>query len=202
MDFIKKLISGIVSFLTGLLPGKNKKSNGYYLELDESKDANPLAAVKEAAKEVADNAKKAAETVTQSAKKATESVAESAKKATETVADNAKKVPETVKSDAAAPSKPASLNGTKAAASKSKKKSDKEPKPADVKLVQTAEGLTIEPGNNEKAASAKVVKEAPKETTFAPKYVAASVASTNGRRRPGANMSAYLDMARQVKTPG
>ncbi|BAY11160.1 hypothetical protein [Calothrix sp. NIES-2098] len=191
MDFIKKLIAGIVSFLTGLLPGKNKKSNGYFLELDESKDAKPIAAVKEAAKEVADSAKKAAETVT-----------DSAKKAAETVTDSAKKVADTVTSAAPAPSKPESLNGTKAAASKSKKKSAKEPKPADIALVQTAEGLKVEPGKNEKAAAAKVVKEAPKETTFAPKYVAAGFATTNGRRRPGANMSAYLDLARQVKTPG
>ncbi|MDZ8053104.1 MAG: hypothetical protein RMX68_003465 [Aulosira sp. ZfuVER01] len=180
MDFIKKLISGIVSFLTGLLPGKNKKSNGYYLELDESKEAKPVAAVKEAAKEVAESAKKAATTVTESAKK----------------------VADTVTSAAPAPSKPESLNGTKAAASKSKKKSTKEAKPADVQLVQTAEGLKVEPGKNEKAAAAKVVKEAPKETTFAPKYVAAGFGTTNGRRRPGANMSAYLDLARQVKTPG
>jgi hypothetical protein len=40
----------------------------------------------------------------------------------------------------------------------------------------------------------------PTETTFAPKYLVPS--SSNGRRRPGANMNAYLDMARQVKTPG
>lgn len=186
MDFIKKLISGIVSFLTGLLPGKNKKSNGFYLELDEAKET-----AKEAAKDVADNAKKAAQ-----------NVVESTKKATETVADNAKKVAETVTSNTPAPTKAASLNGTKAAASKSGKKSAKEAKPADVKLVQTAEGLKVEPGKNDKAAAAKVVKEAPKETTFAPKYVALSSGGTNGRRRPGANMSAYLDMARQVKTPG
>ncbi|MBD2210897.1 hypothetical protein H6G27_13540 [Nostoc linckia FACHB-104] len=177
MDFIKKLIAGIVSFITGLLPGKNKKSNGYYLELDESKEAKPVAAVKEAAKEVGDNAKKAAVAVV----------------------DNTKKVAETVTSQAPAPS----LNGTKTAASKSSnKKSAKEPKPADVALVQTAEGLKIEPGKNDKAASAKVVKEQAKETTFAPKYVAAGAVSSNGRRRPGANMSVYLDMARQVKTPG
>ncbi|MDZ7960484.1 MAG: hypothetical protein RMY34_21815 [Aulosira sp. DedQUE10] len=201
MDFIKKLIAGIVSFLTGLLPGKNKKSNGYYLELDESKDANPVAAIKEAAKEVADNAKKAAEAVADNAKKAAETVTDNAKKAAETVTDNTKKVAETVTSQAPAPSQAASSNGTKTAASKSKKKSAKEPKPADVALVQTAEGLKVEPGKNDKAASAKVVKEPPKETTFAPKYVAAGVGSSNGRRRPGANMSAYLDMARQVKTP-
>ncbi|AFZ60906.1 hypothetical protein H6G54_22760 [Anabaena cylindrica FACHB-243] len=40
----------------------------------------------------------------------------------------------------------------------------------------------------------------PDETTFAPKYLVPS--SSNGRRRPGANMNTYLDMARQVKTPG
>ena len=39
----------------------------------------------------------------------------------------------------------------------------------------------------------------PTVTTFAPKYLAPS-GSSNGRRRPGANMSSFLDMARQVKT--
>jgi hypothetical protein len=177
MDFIKKLISGILGFfgsilglVTGLLPGK-KKSNGYFLELDEAKDA-----AKEAAKEVVSNAKKAVETV----------------------ASSAKKVTETIVSDT---SKPASLNGTKADTTKGKAKSAKNPKPADVELVQTAEGLKVQPGNNAKAAAAKVLKEQPTETTFAPKYLAPSATSSNGRRRPGANMSAYLDMARQVKTP-
>ncbi|MBG1240380.1 hypothetical protein [Nostoc sp. NZL] len=174
MDFIKKLISGILGFITGLLPGK-KKSNGYFLELDEAKDA-----AKDAAKEVASNAKKVAETVV----------------------SNAKKVTETVVSEAPEASKPASLNGTKTAATKAKAKSAKNPKPADVTLVQTAEGLKVEPGKNAKAAAAKVIKEQPTETTFAPKYLAPSATSSNGRRRPGANMSVYLDMARQVKTPG
>lgn len=196
MDFIKKLISGIqgflggiLGFITGLLPGK-KKSNGYFLELDEAKDA-----AKDAAKEVASNAKKVAETVTS------------------TVTSNAKKVAETISSEAPTPSKPDSLNGTKTAAAKSKakekpakeksakEKSAKNPKPADVQLVQTAEGLKVEPGKKEKAAAAKVLKEQPTETTFAPKYLAPSTTSTNGRRRPGANMSAYLDMARQIRTP-
>jgi hypothetical protein len=39
-----------------------------------------------------------------------------------------------------------------------------------------------------------------KETTFAPQYLVPS--SSNTRRRPGANMNTYLDMARQVKVPG
>lgn len=173
MDFIKKLISGILGFVTGLLRGK-KKSNGYFLELDEAKDA-----AKDAAQEVASNAKKVAETVV----------------------SNAKKVTATIGSEAPEASKPASLNGTKTAAAKAKEKSAKNPKPADVTLVQTAEGLKVEPGKNAKAAAAKVLKEEPKETTFAPKYLAPSATSSNGRRRPGANMSAYLDMARQIKTP-
>ncbi|BAY75763.1 hypothetical protein NIES25_22100 [Nostoc linckia NIES-25] len=190
MSFIKNLISsiqgllgGILGFVTGLLPGK-KKSNGYFLELDEAKDT-----AKEAAKEVASTAKKAVETV----------------------ASTAKKVTETITSDAPAASEPASLNGAKADTTKAKAKStksikeaksaDKNPKPADVELVQTAEGLKIQPGNNEKAAAAKVVKEQPTETTFAPKYLAPSANGSNGRRRPGANMSSYLELARQVKTP-
>ncbi|BDI17155.1 hypothetical protein ANSO36C_29570 [Nostoc cf. commune SO-36] len=173
MDFIKKLISGILGFITGLLRGKNK-SNGYFLELDEAQDA-----AKDAAKEVASNAKKVAETVV----------------------SNAKKVTATGTSDAPEASKPASLNGTKTAAAKTKEKSAKNSKPVDVTLVQTAEGLKVEPGKNAKAAAAKVLKEEPKETTFAPKYLAPSTTSSNGRRRPGANMSAYLEMARQIKTP-
>ncbi|MFB2835214.1 hypothetical protein [Floridanema evergladense] len=36
------------------------------------------------------------------------------------------------------------------------------------------------------------------EQTFAPKYLAST--GSNGRRRPGANMSSYLEMARQVKS--
>ncbi|MFN6484387.1 MULTISPECIES: hypothetical protein [unclassified Nostoc] len=180
MDFIKKLISGIVGFITGLLP-KKKKGSGYFLELDEAKDA-----AKDAAQEVASNVKKVAETV-----------ASSAKKVAETVASEAPKAPEAPEA-----SKPASLNGTKtAAAKKTKEKSANNPKPPDVTLVQTAEGLKVEPGKKAKAAAAKVLKEEPKETTFAPKYLAPSATSSNGRRRPGANMSAYLELARQVKTP-
>ncbi|MEH1932057.1 MAG: hypothetical protein V7K14_28050 [Nostoc sp.] len=176
MDFIKKLISGILDFFTGLLRGK-KKNNGYFLELDEAKDA-----AKDAVKELASNAKKVAETVTSNAKKATATIASEA-------------------SETLSPSKPDSLNGTKTAADKAQGKSAKNPKPADVQLVQTAEGLRVEPGKNAKAAAAKVLKEQPTETTFAPKYLAPSTTSSNGRRRPGANMSAYLDMARQIKTP-
>ncbi|WP_343217859.1 hypothetical protein [Halotia branconii] len=182
-----------MGFVTGLLPGKKKgKSNGYYLELDEAKEV-----AKDTAKEVASNAQKFADTV-----------AANAQKAADTVTSTAKKAVETVTSDAPESSAPASLNGTKTAATKAKSKTKtkaktakKEAKSADVEMVQTAEGLKVQPGKKEKAAAAKVVKEQPKETTFAPKYLAPSATNSNGRRRPGANMSAYLDMARQVKTP-
>lgn len=174
MDFIKNLISGILDFVTGLLRGK-KKNNGYFLELDEAKDA-----AKDAAQEVASNVKKVAETV----------------------ASNVKKVTATEAPEAPEASKPASLNGTKTAAAKTKAKESKKTKPADVQLVQTAEGLRVEPGKNAKAAAAKALKEEPKETTFAPTYLAPSANGSNGRRRPGANMSSYLELARQVKTPG
>jgi hypothetical protein len=39
----------------------------------------------------------------------------------------------------------------------------------------------------------------PTVTTFAPDYL--MPASTNGRRRPGANMASFLTMAKQVKVP-
>jgi hypothetical protein len=41
----------------------------------------------------------------------------------------------------------------------------------------------------------------PTVTTFAPEYLAPS-GDRNGRRRPGANMNYFLDLARQVKTSG
>jgi hypothetical protein len=44
------------------------------------------------------------------------------------------------------------------------------------------------------------VKAEATETTFAPKYLIPK--SSNGRRRPGANMSSFLDMAGKVKVPG
>ncbi|MBW4645318.1 MAG: hypothetical protein KME23_20380 [Goleter apudmare HA4340-LM2] len=156
MDFIKKLIGGILGFLTGLIGGilgfvtgllPKKKSNGFYLELDEAATgAKPKVEAKSAS-----NGKKAAEPVAAVASPAPASPAPTAVKAT------------TAK---------AATNG-------------KAPKAEPVK-----------------AAPASVAKKTPTETTFAPKYVAASVSSSNGRRRPGANMNAYLDMARQVKTPG
>ncbi len=106
--------------------------------------------------------------------KAVEKVATEAKKAVETVVSDSKKEVETVPSKADSKSVKASKNG---------KAPKAEPKPE----------LT--------PAASKVAK-IPTETTFAPKYLAPSATSSNGRRRPGANMTSFLDMARSVKTPG
>jgi hypothetical protein len=106
--------------------------------------------------------------------KAAEKVATEAKKAVETVVSDSKKEVETVSSKPDSKSVKASKNG---------KAPKGEPKPE----------LT--------PAASKVAK-IPAETTFAPKYLAPSATSSNGRRRPGANMASFLEMARTVKTPG
>jgi hypothetical protein len=179
IGFIKKLFSGILSFLIGLFRGKNSQENqsnpkpselvgkpaellgkvtgktkrrsGYFLELDENEEKGSV----DANKSPASNGAKTAEAATKPAK------AESAKK-TETTANT---------------------------------------QSANIELVQTAEGVKVEPGKPAKSPVASTNGQAKTETTFAPKYLIPS-ASSNGRRRPGPNMNTFLDMARQVKTPG
>lgn len=107
-----------------------------------------------------------------------------------------------------------STNGTKATAKSAEpeqkpapvaqpeQKPEKKPAPA-AKAVKAkaSQNGKVTPAEPEKApAAVAAVKKEPTETTFAPKYLAPS-ASSNGRRRPGANMSSFLDMASQVKTP-
>ncbi|MEA5553687.1 hypothetical protein VB713_22365 [Anabaena cylindrica UHCC 0172] len=78
-------------------------------------------------------------------------------------------------------------------------KAKAEPAKAAAKAKPVATKVKAEPAKAAvKAEPAKAP--VPTETTFAPKYLVPS--SSNGRRRPGANMNTYLDMARQVKTPG
>jgi hypothetical protein len=137
--FIKKLITGIIGFITGLLPGS--KNDGYYLQLKE----------------------------------------------TGTGSAPVESQPAVAKS-----------NGTKAKAAETPKS---EAAPTPVKATQeTSQNGKSAPAPAAPAASTKPAT--PTETTFAPKYLIPSVSGSNGRRRPGANMNSYLDMARQVKTPG
>lgn len=78
----------------------------------------------------------------------------------------------------------------------------------DVEMVQTAKGLeakvvSVDKKEAKKEAAKKAVTtdkpEDNKETLFAPKYL---IPKNDGmRRRPGANMNSFLDMASQVKAP-
>ncbi|NET73387.1 MAG: hypothetical protein F6K62_21360 [Sphaerospermopsis sp. SIO1G2] len=77
-------------------------------------------------------------------------------------------------------------------------------KPVAATKVETAEPVAATKVEPAKATKAKVAEPTPaeptKETTFAPKYLIPQ--ATNVRRRPGANMNSFLDMASQVKAPG
>ncbi|MGB6294926.1 MAG: hypothetical protein WBF90_01925 [Rivularia sp. (in: cyanobacteria)] len=78
----------------------------------------------------------------------------------------------------------------------------------DVEMVQTAKGveakvIPVEKKEAQKKAAKEAVTtdkpEDDKETLFAPKYL---IPKNDGmRRRPGANMNSFLDMASQVKAP-
>ncbi len=215
IDNAKKLLTGILSFFVGLFagkkaqadkqlksaPAKNKKRSGYFMELDESEDnilAAPVAAVKqtvekaknatvEAAKQVADTVK-TSEPVTE-AKQAVNKAKSSEPVAAAKQAVNKAKTSEPVAAakqpvDKAKTSEPAPVGA----------------KTSKVELVQTAEGLKAEPAKPSKSVAANSNGQSKTETTFAPKYLNPAN-SSNSRRRPGANMTNFLDMASQVKNP-
>ena len=197
IGFIKKLFSGILSFLFGLIGGKKsepqlaasnakgRKSKGYFMELDEDEE-EPIN-INKAAQAVADKAKAVADKTKDKTKElvaSAKSALPETPKATEATANN-----QPAKTEATAKNQPAKTEATA------------NNQAAKVELVQTAEGVKAEPAKSKKASAASANTQAPTETTFAPKYLAPS-ASTNGRRRPGPNMNTFLDMARQVKTPG
>lgn len=188
IGFIKKLFSGLLSFLFGLLAGKkseeklaasstkSRKSKGFFLELNESEEQQPTGNDNQTTK--AEPAKKTE--LVAATKSALAAVAKSVK--SDTSANN-----QPAKAEASANNQPAKAKADNSANNQPEKK---------VELVQTAQG--VRPA---KASAASVNNQTPTETTFAPKYLTPS-ASSNGRRRPGPNMNSFLDMARQVKTPG
>ncbi len=208
IGFIKNLISSVLSFLVGLFGGKKsqedkqnkslsaekpsanaktRKRNGYFMELDEAEEmksgnGNQPAKPKEA------------DAKSQPAK------AESAKP------NKADAKSQPAKAESAKPNKADAKPQPAKAESAKPNKADAKAQPAkesakEVELVQTAQGVKAEPAKKEKAA-ASANGQTSTETTFAPKYLAPSAASSNGRRRPGPSMNNFLDMARQVKTPG
>lgn len=94
----------------------------------------------------------------------------------------------------------ATSNGTKAT-TKASEPATKPAPAAKAAKVEASKNGKAAPTETAKAPVAVATKKEPTETTFAPKYLAPSASTSNGRRRPGANMSSFLDMANQVKTP-
>ncbi len=192
IGFIKNLISGILNFFGGLFRGTKE---GYYMVLDEAADAIPL----EQAKQAVSDAKKAVETAASDAKKAVETVTSDTQKAAETVATNTQKAAKTATSNTKKAAEKIASNAPAASNGKKTSPATAQAQAVNIELVQTAEGVKAELAKTGKSA-AKVLQEPVLDKTFAPKHLAPT--NTNGRRRPGANMSSFLDMAREVKTPG
>ncbi|KST62955.1 hypothetical protein [Mastigocoleus testarum] len=84
----------------------------------------------------------------------------------------------------------------KEAEPKSKKVSIKERRKAEKAKKSQSENS---PQTTSTAPARTVKPQEPVETNFSTKYLMPN--STNGRRRPGANMNSFLEMARTVKTP-
>ncbi|MFB2879012.1 hypothetical protein [Floridanema aerugineum] len=79
-------------------------------------------------------------------------------------------------------------------------KAETKPAKTSIKKAKPAPAEKPEPAPTPAPVAATKEKSQPEaDKTFAPKYLLST--GSNGRRRPGANMSSYLDMARQVKTP-
>lgn len=158
--FIKKLINGILAFVTGLFNKKSaadapsavpqpKRNSGYFMELDDS-PANGQPAKIEAAKAEPPKAQPAK---------------------IEAAKVEAPKAPE----PAAQPGKAEARKAAKAEAAKT----EATPAPA-----QPAPAPVTNNQNGQKSSEPAI-----------------AFSSFGDRRRPGPNMSSFLDMARQVKVP-
>jgi len=184
IGFFKNLFSGVLSFFIGLFGGK-KSQDQPSLEA-----AKPPALPKKNRKrsgyfmELDEAEETTLNNGIQPVKDAAAKTVATAKNLTAKTIEVAAK-PAKAESTAAKPAKAEPAQSPEPAASPASR----------VELVQTAEGVKAVPAkpvtsNNGQAA----------ETTFAPKYLTPT--NSNARRRPGPNMNPFLDMARQVKTPG
>ena len=217
IDNSKKILTGTLSFFVGLLAGKKaqtdkqvnpsvakpKKRSGYFMELDESEDANlltqPVAAVKQAVEKTKNATVEAAKQVAETVKTSEPVAAKQVETKTSKPVAAAKQV-ETKTSKPVAAAKQ-SVEKAKTSESGQKVAGNAEPvaaKKSKVELVQTAEGLKAEPAKPSPSIAASSNGQNKTETTFAPKYLNPANSSTS-RRRPGANMTNFLDMANQVK---
>lgn len=171
--FIKNILSSDKSDSTA---PKAKKQKGYFLELDDAAIAQ------------SNNGSKSAEP----AKTEPAPVA----KASPT------KAPETVIviEPATAETKPEPAKAEAVTAAPEPAKTETKPAKTSIKKAKAAPAPKAEPTPTPAPAPVAAVQQksqAEPEKTFAPKYLAST--GSNGRRRPGANMSSFLEMARQVK---
>lgn len=218
IGFIKNIFSGILSFFIGLFGGKKSQQNqpslegdksaaisakkkrnrnGYFMELDEAEEMQP-ANVKEQVTQALEPVTAKLNEVAQKAEPIAAKVTEVAQKTAEPVANKAKEVTQKTEEPATvAKSQKAEQPATAAKSTKAEEPVTATQAPK-VQLEQTAEGVKPVPA---KPAATSTISKPQTETTFAPKYLNPA-ASSNGRRRPGPNMNSFLDMARQVKTPG
>lgn len=210
--FIKKLLGGIAAFFGGIFRSKKseeneagaalprKKSGGYYMEIDESKDTKPDA---EKNQKKPESVKALASEGVQKIQSATAELSELPKAALATIAAPSSDDKSDDKKDSSKPQE-----SSKSVAAASKKTSRKASKPQEtseskeaqrppVELIQTAEGVEAVPAEKPATPINGKVQSQP-DTTFAPKYLN-PISSSNSRRRPGPSMSNFMDMARQVK---
>lgn len=193
--FIKKLLGGIAAFFGGIFASKKsegneagaalprKKSAGYYMELDESKDAKP------AAQENQKKPEPAKAQTSESKKPEPAKASVSASKASSNGQKDSSKPQQTPELVGAA-----SKNSSKSKETSESKEIAQRPP---VELIQTAEGVEAVVAD-EPAAPINGKVQSQSDNTFAPKYLN-PISSSNSRRRPGPSMSGFMDMARQVK---
>lgn len=185
IKLIKNLFSGIFSFVGGIF-GIGK--SGYFMELDEAKLESVKAKASEAKDAIVENAKSAVATVEAAAKSTADSVAKTA----DSVAESVKETVATTEQNGKTTVKSAEETGKAAAKSLKAKSKKAEPAPATAESNGSTNGTTPPvPANAQNVPEPTV--------NFASEYLTPK--PTNTRRRPGANMNSYLEMAKNVKTP-
>lgn len=170
---------------------------GFIKNLAKKSDNNFFLELKEEVETKLDEAKKEIKEITET--KGTKETKETKKVEAKQPNSNGAKPASSAK-PAPAPAKPAATPDTNGKMSrKDAAAAAKAAKIEAQKAAKEAEAASSDPAQLIAKATAKKQPVAPVENNFATKYL--MTPSGNGRRRPGANMNSYLEMARQVKTP-
>ncbi|MBD1846662.1 hypothetical protein H6F89_25215 [Cyanobacteria bacterium FACHB-63] len=173
MGGVIKLIKNLFSGIFSFIGGIfGSKKSGYFMELDEAEAAKPAATPK------LEEAKSAVATVEATAKSTANAVAEGVKETTAATA-----APKSVKA------KPAKVESVKVESAKV------EPAEAEPVAIAETNGST----NGAKPVPANPLNLPQPTVSFATEHLVPK--PTNSRRRPGANMGSFLEMAKTVKTP-